>query len=109
MKTEKQGQHTPGPWTATRDKHPGEDRYILNSKGNGNFGHFQGWAEDGVTMPEEDAANAALIAAAPDLAAALADAVRAMDAWSTAHPDAGGVFGLLTQARAALAKAGVAI
>ena len=58
--------------------------------------------------PYNQQANAQLIAAAPDLAAALADAVRAMDAWSTAHPDAGGVFGLLTQARAALAKAGVA-
>ncbi len=41
------------------------------------------------------------------LAEALADAVQAMVAWSKAHPDAGGVFGLLTQARAALAAAGV--
>lgn len=56
--------HTLGPWEM--EYKPVEDRYVLRNT-EGNFGHFQGWASDGVTTEEEDAANAHLIKAAPDL------------------------------------------
>jgi hypothetical protein len=58
--------HTPGPWTAEQDTANKNDRFILSGR-NGAFSHWQGWAVDGVTTEEEDAANARLIAAAPDL------------------------------------------
>ena len=90
--------HTPGPWTAKQDTANGNDRFIISGR-NGAFGHWQGWAADGVTTEEEDEANARLIAAAPDLL----NMLRRM-ADETAG---GGVPCLLTleQARAAISKA----
>jgi hypothetical protein len=67
--------HTPGKWTAKQDTANGNDRFILSGR-NGAFGHWQGWAADGVTTEEEDAANARLIAAAPDLLEALEELTR---------------------------------
>ncbi len=69
--------HTPGPWRPYQ-RADGCDRWILASM-NGlaadrqgrDFGHFQGWAADGITTEAEDEANAALIAAAPEMLEAL--------------------------------------
>lgn len=61
---EEQG-HTPGPWEICRDDaYP--PRYLITSKG-GSVASLEGWADDGVTTEEEDAANRNLIAAAPEL------------------------------------------
>ena len=60
------GTFTPGPWTACRDERNKLDRFLLGSP-QGNFGHFQGWASDGITTEAEDEANARLIAAAPEM------------------------------------------
>lgn len=65
--------HTPGPWAVDYNRR--EDRYQLRSEKQGSFGHFQGWSADGLTTEDEDKANARLIAAAPDLLAALEAAV----------------------------------
>ncbi|MDX9972247.1 MAG: hypothetical protein RBU21_04550 [FCB group bacterium] len=62
-------QHTPGPWEISRDDaYP--PRYLLTSKGSP-FASLDGWACDGVTTDEDDAANRNLIAAAPELLDAL--------------------------------------
>lgn len=54
--------HTPEPWNANRRVRE-MGRYILESKINGPFGHFEGWSSDGVTTTDEDAANARRIVA----------------------------------------------
>lgn len=91
--------HTQGPWTIRTE--PPLSRFILS--GQYNFGHFEGWAEDGVTTEEEDAANAQLIASAPDLLAALAELVRLRDA-TFAATDRQWAEGIVA-ARRAIAKA----
>jgi hypothetical protein len=75
-------QHTPGPW---RVRHDGTSSGIYAPSINGyDIARVHGYAErpGGGTMllgPEHQA-NAALIAAAPDLLAALVDLLRAADA-----------------------------
>jgi hypothetical protein len=60
-------QFTPGPWKfAFETLH---NRFLL--RGLTSFGHFVGWSAYGVTTEAEDAANARLIAAAPELLRAL--------------------------------------
>lgn len=65
MNDEEMQGHTPGPWEIRKDgAYP--PRYLITSKGIP-FASLDGWAYDGVTTDEEDAANRNLIAAAPEL------------------------------------------
>jgi hypothetical protein len=83
--------HTPGPWAFDYDQNYNR----FNLRGKTSFGHFQGWSSDGVTTEAEDKANARLIAAAPDLLAALEHIVSTQIATEN----------FLKCARAAIAKA----
>lgn len=65
--------HTPGPWhIGTHTYHAGRDVY-------GPKGEPVAVADQELTLPEESAANAALIAAAPDLLATLTRILYAHD------------------------------
>lgn len=99
-------QHTPGPWSAYgcavimgEPNHGGRAnhaaRYIGSSA-----------PEDIDAMPqEEDLANASLMAAAPDLLAALEEIAHSVSS-DCAADDAEFIHGLQKVARAAIAKAG---
>lgn len=87
--------HTPGPWKATESFAPdGSSRGL----------HIRAWRNHVAYMPgvgHQDFADAALIAAAPELLEALQRIVRAGDRLSINHP----LDGLVDEARAAIAKA----
>lgn len=103
-------EHTPGPWTMTDDGSP--FIYYLNDEGINRFSASvqQGWASanDGQRTPHSEIlANAHLIAAAPDLLAALKEIVMGIGPF---HQDplehAGNVIeSMQAIARAAIAKA----
>lgn len=95
--------HTPGPWSFYPDKNTGVIM-IMRPHPLDEKPHEGG---DGMVISEirkgwgPSAANARLIAAAPDLLAAL----KKMTALLAAHPDGGLYPDYLIQARAAIAKA----
>lgn len=66
-----QNKHTPGPWTPTRSPglHDGAHDYAISAKGAPVLSEAFGRGALGEWLPAE--ANAALIAAAPDMLAAL--------------------------------------
>lgn len=82
--------HTPGPWVVNK-----EDFLDVYAPNDGAYTV----ATVAVTTDDEDEANSKLIAAAPDMAEALADIVN--NAPGKRHPD------WLARGRAALLKAGV--
>lgn len=68
--------HTPGPWDLSqRNPYPG-CRYAIMPDANGH-----GWNIAHVCNGEDAAANARLIASAPDLLAALEDVTQELDEW----------------------------
>jgi len=99
-------QHTPGPWEAQTNRSPltitSELPHLPQAKG----GHRQFreiaevYVSDKGDGAPEDFANAALIAAAPELLESLKEALEVMGTWDDAEP------GWATIARAAIAKAG---
>ena len=92
-----QTKHTPGPWhIGVRTFHAGRDVY-------GPKGEPVAVADQELTLPEESAANARLIAAAPDLLAALEALVGEADLGEVDLDDDDRAK--LEQARAAIAKA----
>lgn len=100
---DKQAKHTPGPWRIARDYSPehGETPYIVDGAGKN--------VAMAAYMPTEQGANARLIAAAPDLLAALEAAVLWYETAPIAEREAVEVaieqdFPVV-EARAAIAKA----
>lgn len=87
-------QHTPGPWDASRcATPPGHTQYTIYA------------GDTRVAMAFETDANAHLVAAAPDLLAALESTTRCLAWHMNKHGTAGMDVLILTNARAALAKA----
>lgn len=101
MNTKAVGAHTPGPWTATES---GGLLFVIDA---GDYDHkadtgfFVGTVTDG--GKEEHAANARLIAAAPDLLEALESLVSSE--WMVTHSWGGDRDAVMAKARAAIAKA----
>lgn len=92
-----QTKHTPGPWhIGVRTYHAGRDVY-------GPKGEPVAVADQDITLPEESAANARLIAAAPELLAALVALVGEADLGEVDLDDDDRAK--LDAARAAIAKA----
>ena len=87
--------HTPGPWQIAN----GEDRrvYLIN--------HGRDAVGETVYTDTRNPANARLIAAAPDLLAALKGILREHDALQMAEGRTGDRWPSATRARAAIAKA----
>ena len=87
--------HTPGPWTIAN----GEDRrvYLIN--------HGRDAVGETVYTDTRNPADARLIAAAPDLLAALKGILREHDALQMAEGRTGDRWPAATRARAAIAKA----
>jgi hypothetical protein len=88
--------HTPGPWKL-RAKVTGGSRYVVAGRSEIARVYFAGNPGRPTAL-----ANACLIAAAPDLAAALRRALN----WLSSYPG-DGAMSAYNEARAALAKAGV--
>lgn len=93
-------QHTPGPWVW--DEEPGIDCNLIGSNGEKVLSWYE-YEGMGFSIFDEDtdAANARLIAAAPDLLEALEDCI---DRFVTAFP-AAEQYEPIIKARAAIAKA----
>ncbi len=99
--------HTQGPWTASQDDANGLSRYLVASGGR-NFGHFEGWADDGITTPKENRANVRLIAAAPELLEACKVLMKAWDDGEEGNEvEWEGLVEAVNLAREAIKKAGV--
>ena len=97
-----QATHTPGPW------HIGDrfcGRFIYDARGWA-VADFRGAPDSKIPSAQKDA-NGALIAAAPDMLAALQEAVRSLDYACTAleAPQASAMRANLTDCRAAIAAA----
>jgi len=94
--------HTPGPWTIGRIGDGTEHTAPIEGAGKVTVGYVElhSFEDDETTTPEQ-AANAALIAAAPDLLAALAKIIDRVDYDSTVS----GTSLCIEEARAVIAKA----
>jgi len=105
MQTEQTAQHTPGPWNVDMWEYPQDDRRELVIQTATNRLAVLDWdqgQDNPYTIADNEArANARLIAAAPELLAALE---RMADAWPAQTPDSPH-FDAHIQARAAIAKA----
>jgi len=88
--------HTEGPWKMRPYTKAGETEYLIDTG--------DGWttAKVNATIPDEDRANAALIAAAPDLLDALREIVDHAEHYGAAPISADLMF---SRARAAISKA----
>lgn len=86
--------HTPGPWAA----HPADDYGDIGIHRDGEELVICAVIRNGFMMPPEVAANARLIAAAPDLLKACEAAEEWLSGWASAEP-------YLTTIRAALSSA----
>lgn len=75
-------EHTPTPWDI--DWSENYRRYQLRSK-KGSFGHFEGWAVDGVTTEDEDRANAEFIVRAVNSHKALLEVVKNLKKYAWAN------------------------
>jgi hypothetical protein len=99
----KQAAHTPGPWFVDEDDRPGMEwnRHIYSGPQLAVcfMAHSDGKA------PERDAANARLIAAAPDLLEALQEVMFVMDMALCVEMLPPGADGPVAKARAAIAAA----
>jgi hypothetical protein len=95
-------QHTPGPWTISRDTGSKGERYIWMD-GDYFGGHAIATVHDKV--PESAEANARLLAAAPDLLAALQAILETLDNMTTSQFQHGADKPARDLARAAIAKA----
>lgn len=96
--------HTPGPW-GVRDHWSDEGCFEVYPTHDGNRPPFGDWpeiVEVGATYEDEAEANARLIAAAPDMLAALLLATKAFDTISVSN---GATRDAAAAARAAIAKA----
>lgn len=95
-----QNQHTPGPWNV-RYSEDRADAFIEC----GDRSNITDWAARFIAQTYvhdlEDAANARLIAAAPDLLAALQNVIYGWDNWA----EQGNIEHAIDAARAAIAKA----
>lgn len=93
--------HTPGPWTVDWDYDEGWNHHIESSPGN----RICFMAHDGADHQKQFDANARLIAAAPDMLAALKDLLAIIDAQRWGRPWAGRPHAEADAALAAIAKA----
>lgn len=104
-------QHTPGPWRKCGGSTPAYTSIYAN-RGYIVWQMADGYAHKengkGIQSPdyEEQAANARLIAAAPDLLAACNDLLDMLEEWDTGFMQPGQEFAAVIAARNAIAKAG---
>lgn len=98
--------HTPGPWFIEHDASQFENHAAISAKTHGMLAHVVWKMEDDDQTPECEA-NARLIAAAPDLLAALREiSADYADRFDLESPSTNpGIKIVIEQARAAIAKA----
>lgn len=97
-------QHTPGQWSVASY---GEQLRLVIKRGKLSLAEILTWS-DGPESRAEATANARLIAAAPDLLAALEKALASIEGQAELLRHCGAAYGIgatLAQARAAIAKA----
>jgi hypothetical protein len=101
---EQQAKHTPGPWMFYAQE-GGCDIYVRKSMGKGPLlAHVVGLGQEREKL-DEFAANARLIAAAPDLLAALTEVLEWIRNWSPEFAQDDEWPATATKASAAIAKA----